>query len=266
MGPAFKLPGHCLTLHWYKYHRDQYQQALERKAVREDQYFRLFVPSYVKQLSYSIAAVDAARGSQMAQDVAKSILVSICAVVIEYYGRVNDLEVNANYMVAHDRSALPRLESRLKCAFGDRSRYEYFLALELYANDTDTADFVLPVEDKRDRDNKNRKRCLPGAPFAFWTNQTIIVDDVAKIKYGSLIPDSIIKEEESLLEGKRFKSFGCLNIIRRGKQLGIVNVESNKPYVFGKTQNTKSEITALLHPFCLLLGRVIGAEKRVENV
>ena len=219
----------------------------------------------MKQISYAIAAVEAgtfASGSEPMREVAVNILQSICAVVIEYYGLVDDLEVNANYMVAYDRSALTEVEPRLKCAHGDLKRYAYFLALEQYATPTDTADFVLPVEDRSD--SKSRKRSLPGAPFAFLTNETVIIDDVEKIKYGGLLPDNIIEEERSLLEGKKFKSFGCLNIARGGRQLGVVNVESNHPYVFGRKQDEKREITSLLHPFCLLLGRVIYARERAR--
>ncbi len=248
----------------YKYHREQYTEALERKVVHEDHYFRSFVPFYVKQISYEIAAVDGAVESPALRDVARNILSTICVVVVTYYGRLPDLEVNANYMVAYDPSALPELQSRLKCAFGDVSRYKHFLALEQYATDTDTADFVLPVEDKGD--SKSQKRSLPGAPLAFLMNQTVIVDDVSKMNFGNLVPRNIKEEEQLLLEGKKFKSFGCLNILRAGRQLGIVNVESNYPHVFGKTESEKREITALLHPFCLLLGRVIKLERGHKNV
>lgn len=243
----------------YEFHNTQYREALKRKEIREDQFLRAFLPSYIRQLSYAITAVYSYRKSpdiNKKREVETSILRSLCAVVAEYYGKQANLEVNANYMVAFHKSLIDRaILDRLRFAFGDMGRYEFFLALSEYAEDRGRENFILPVENRNSP--KAQRLSLPGAPLAFVRNNTEIVDDVGKIRYGKDIPSEVIGEMSEYFTNKNFRSFGSINIAGGGKQLGVVNVESNFTHVFGKTQAQKKEIVALLHPFCSLLAFVI---------
>jgi hypothetical protein len=258
-GPPF-TPFADYIRYGYEYHYTQYCEALKRQEAREEQYLRTFLPSYITQLSYAIAATHSYRESRdpgQKRQVEVSILQSIIAVVREYYGKVPELEVNANYMVAYRKDIVtPDMLACTKFAFGDPKRYEFFLALAEYGQDRGRENFVLPVENKNNRGAI--KSCLPGAPLAFLMNDTAIVDDVAKIRYSKGIPAETIDEISTYFEGKNFRSFGSLNIAGAGKQLGVVNVESNQTHVFGRTQKQKKEITSFLHPFCSLLAFVIA--------
>ena len=189
------------------------------------------------------------------REVIVQVLRSIQGAVREHNAHVDGLEVNCNYMRAYPKTALPELKGRLKFTFGSLDRYPWFLALEEYADDKGREDFVLPVEERRE--HKSDRKSLPGAPLAFLLNETIVIDDLDHFKYPRNLPKTVVEELRAYFEGKSFKSFGSLNIRVSGKRLGIVNVEANKPFVFGRTEEEKTEITALLHPFCQLLGQMI---------
>jgi hypothetical protein len=236
-----------------------------RKRERELQESRghvdKFLPAYFKQIPVAIAAVDHFRSQPDPTTrafVIKQILQSITAVVVEYYGEVPGLRVNSNYMVAYPKTSAPQdLDSRLRYSWGDRSRYDYFLSLEEYAFDVGREDFVLPVESKGKANYMDR--VLPGAPLAFVRNMAVVVDDTRSIEYPRGIDSGVVSEIKNYFEVKwaDFKSFACLNIAGGGKQLGIVHIESNREFVFGKSAEKQEEILSLLQPFCLLLGNII---------
>lgn len=233
----------------------------EQELLESRRHVDKFLPAYFKQVPAAIAAVDHFRSRPDAATkafVTKQILQSITAVVVEYYGEVPGLRVNSNYMVAYPKTAPPRdLESRLRYSWGDQSRYDYFLSLEEYAVDVGREDFVLPIESKGKANYMDR--ALPGAPLAFVSNMAVVVDDTASIEYAKGIDSGVVSEIKNYFEGKRadFKSFACLNIVGGGKQLGIVHIESNNEFVFGKSAEKQEEILSLLQPFCLLLGNII---------
>jgi hypothetical protein len=251
----------------FEEYRQQAEQQIDelKKEITIQQSRRhidAFLPAYFKQIPLAIAAVDHFR---MRPDratrtfVAKQILQSIAAVVFEYYGEVPGLRVNCNYMIAYHKSSPPKdLSSRLRYSWGDHSRYDYFLSLEDYAFDFGREDFVLPVEGKGTPGYLDR--VLPGAPLAFVRNMPVIVDDTKTLEYAKDTDPGVVEESKKYFEGKRedFKSFACLNILGGGKQLGIVHIESNTEFIFGKSKNKTEEILSLLQPFCLLLGNVIG--------
>ena len=220
-----------------------------------------FLPAYIEQVALAIAAVDHYRSrpdDATKSFVARQILQSIRAVVLEYYGEVDGLLVNANYMIAYHKSSPPKdWSSRLRFGWEPVSRYEYFLALEEYAFDVGRENFVLPVESKSDP--RYMDRVLPGAPHAFVTNMPVVVDDIRQIVYPSGVEAKVADDirEYFHLKWTDFKSFACLNIVGQGNQLGIVHVESNMESVFGSSEEKKQQIMSLLQPFCLLLGFVI---------
>jgi len=251
----------------YLYYRTRYEAAME--AMRNDQLkvrdlqiqsYKTYVKAYIEQVAKSIAAVEgykASPGTVGRDNVARQILRSIKAVVIAYQEKGTNVKVNVNYMVAIPRNALESSEwSKVRFSFGDAKRYSHFLALRAYAEDTEVEDFLLPVEDRNDL--QNAKLTLPGAPKAFVTCQNQFIGDTTKIEYPRGLPKDIIAGMKTYFEGKGFKSFVSLNIFQGGgKRLGVLNVDSNKPEVFGTSENQRDEIMLLLSPFCLLLGQIL---------
>jgi hypothetical protein len=247
----------------YEYHRTEYSEALTHKAEVDIQHVKAFLPSYARKITLGMAAINSpGLTPERRKDVAVQILNYICEVVTEYSGG-HEIDVNANYMIAYHKSVFPpELCPSLVFSFGNAERYEFYLALDEYARAVGRESFVVPVEGKAVQDWL--RMSLPGAPLAFLKNVTVVVDDTQKIKYAKLLPKGITQALDSYFETKEFRSFASLNIVRRGKQLGILNVESNRTRVFGRTSEEKKEFSSLLHPFCLLLGELIG-QRGIED-
>lgn len=248
----------------HAHHQKQYQEAVEGLRRRgSEEYRHKFLPLYVEKVLYAIGAADHYRASPdkaKRKEVERHILRSIRDVVREYHEYGADVQVNANYMLAFHKDALPSdLKVKIRFSFGDPARYKYYLALWEYADDREREDFVLPVEGKNDAEYASR--LLPGAPYAFCQNDTEVVDDAAQIEYFTGIPAEVIQMQKDYFRHKRLRSFACLNIAGASGQLGIVNVDSTQTHVFGQVDAQKKEIATILHPFCALLGGIIEASK-----
>ncbi len=246
-------------LYGHKHHIEKLELSLHSNKESEIRRLRRdFLPSYASQLSHSLGAIYHYRAQPAPEArklVARNILKTICAVVQGYRGKHNDIEIDANYMVAYDKSSAPR-SLPLRFAWGEKGRYKHFLALETYADDMRTKTFALPVEDESDP--QAAKRVLPGAPRAFFNDAWEIIDSTARISYPEATDKAVLKDMKDYFRQSRFKSFASLPIIGKGgKKLGIVNIDSNQEFVFGKTEDEKNEIASLVYPFCLLLGLII---------
>lgn len=240
----------------YEYYRQEYERALKERSSQIIEDLRGFLHTYSEKIALAMAAANS-RGltDERRKDVATLILQFICDVVVAYK-RTPGLEVNSNYMSAIHASKFPlERQDHVRFAFNEKSRYEFYLALGSYARDVGAESFILPVEKKG---TAGYRMSLPGAPLAFLRNDLETVDDVEKVKYRKDVPQRIRKEIDEYFKTKEFRSFGSLNIARKGKQLGIVNVESNRSHVFGRTQAEKKEFSRLLQPFCWLLGELIS--------
>jgi len=169
-------------LYGFNFYRSTSEKTLKdaqekREAFSRDQ-LAGFLPAYARQLSNAIAAISfyTENGTEgVRKEVAIQILKCIRAVVVEGYQKQNGLFINANYMVAHHKDSLPanfELEKRLRFAQKGKDEYEYFLALEGYADDDGKEQFVLPVESKNT--DGWEARLLPGAPQAFSKKSTVL--------------------------------------------------------------------------------------------
>ncbi len=247
----------------FSYYKTEFQKLLERISKDELAAYRNFIkgflPAYINQFCQSIAAIDfylASHSEAARAQVAKQILQSIRAVVIEYYSEKRYLRVNVNYMLAQlYETALPPVKERVRFAESNSAVYEHLLVLKEYAEDEGREDFALAVPG-RNR-GATERHVAPGAPEAFFRGTTTILDDTGKIAFPKGFDRGSAEHIKQYFSTKGFKSFASINIIHGGERLGVVNVESNQPFVFGKTEENKKEVEALVKPFCLLLGFVI---------
>jgi len=218
-----------------------------------------FLRKYEEQLSSAIAAVGSAQDVPASKEfVAKIILKCIQAVVTAYYPETDGLKVNANYMVAYPKDKRPDgLNDRLKFADADISIYGHFLVIEGYADAEDGDDIILPVIDENQTDWEDR--VLPGAPRAFLKRTTDVISDTGQISFPPKIPDETKAKIKDFLQRKSFRSFASISILHGSDRLGVVNIESNRGYVFGNSEQDKVNVDNSLRPFCYLLGFVIKA-------
>jgi hypothetical protein len=168
-------------------------------------------------------------------------------------------------MIAYDREKLPpALNNKIKFTYGDGSRYTHYLAITAYAEEDGKEDFVLPIEDVTELSTAIH-RSLPGAPLAFLRKNLEVVDDTRTIDYAKGLPQNLRKELVEYFRTKKFKSFGCVTITGPGAaQLGILVIESDKKYVFGKSAKSRSELNQLLQPFALSMASLILARQTLR--
>lgn len=190
----------------------------------------------------------------------------IKGVVLEYHQK-DAPQINVNVMIAYPRNQLPNeLRRKVRFTYGDHSQYSHYLAIRAYADEEGKEDFVLPIENVADS-KTSVHRSLPGAPLAFLKKDFEIIDDTQKIQYGKSLPVDLKKEVTDYFKTKSFKSFGCVTITgRNATQLGILVIESDNKYVFGKTDKAKSELNLLLKPFALLMGNLIVADQKLRSL
>lgn len=246
----------------YGYHCKQYEEALKkqkRKPRMLKNYLENFLPHYRRQLTLSIGAIEnyiSQPNETTRKFIAQQILKNIQGIVVRHYSDVRELKINANYMRAMSKTEMSdQMKEKIKFAYGDTSRYPTFLSIEHYADPLGTEDFILPVEPKH---RGWEKSILPGAPHAFNANHTNVIDDTHSVSFSKDLDLSITEEIKNYFLNKDFRSFASINIISStGKQVGIMNVESNKEKVFGQTNREKEDLAEMLQPFCALLGCLI---------
>ena len=169
--------------------------------------------------------------------------------VVQNYKRGNSSssKIRANLMLARDCTP----ETRRKLHFAESpDAVERCLELVVY-EDNERREFFLPLPPESDSD-----AALPGAPFAFLSEAPVIVDDTSKIKIGSKVPEKIQREMNSYFSSalRSFRSFASLKLIGAGSPIGVVNVESADPFVFGETEDDKRRMGEYLLPFCSVFG------------
>jgi len=146
---------------------------------------------------------------------------------------------------------LPDHQSKVQFNSLAPENYDHFLALKDYAFPDGMENFILPIDDSNDA-------LLAGAPEAFVKNRTSVIDNTAEIKFARNTARHVVKAQKAYFKRKGFKSFASLVILGEGgNPLGIVNIECNQRFIFGKTEEEKNEVSTLLHPFCSLLALVV---------
>jgi hypothetical protein len=246
----------------YRTALNEARETLKNEERSEYTYFkRDFIPLYLHMVDVAILEINYYVGDQKARrnEAIHAILATMSSVVLAYRRpRKDALSIDVSYMIAYDKSRFDRrFLEHMKFRWGHLDRYGHFLALKRFGEPITVDTFVLPVEP---RDPKRIKMVLPGAPDAYYRKETRIVADVLKdikSERGGIPPD-IVEELKVYFKQKSVRSIASLNIIgRHEKQLGIVNVTSDQPEVFGKTQAEKDDLKSLLRPLVGLLGFLI---------
>lgn len=183
----------------------------------------------------------------------KSLLDAMCNLVKAWAPDPTGLEINANYMLAlpfGTTNAVQRASMRF--TWGDQNRYGHLLVLAGQTGISAPYSLTLPVEANRDSD-----MLLPGAPEAFATRESCIVNvDSLGLRKG--IPRETRTEIERYFAQQKFKSFLSIVVMREGAATGVVNIDSNKLDIVGKGTRLENHIARALQPYCTLLGLVVS--------
>lgn len=254
----FVLHGHA----YYRKNMVEVEAALEKFEAAQgknqlERFKKKFLPKYMEQITQCITELSAGnvKSENDKKEFRRQVLRSMCAVIIALVGDIEGLKINANYMLAIERESIPPdFFSRIKFAGNDSSKYTRFLELKEYASENSGKEsIILPVD-------TDETKVLIGAPEAFLSNRTAVIDNTVKIEYSVALDPTVTKDMKSYFEHKRkqFKSFASLVIPGTGGEpLGIVNIESNQEFVFGCSEEEKNQAADLLYPFCGMLSLVL---------
>lgn len=242
--------------HYYKNWKDALAQS-RRDAIEYRN--KDVLPKYAELLAGALAMVSHFlnnKNEALRKDAIGRILRAMCDAVKAHRRTGGSIKINANLMTVYRVDERPELwRHKLKFYSGDLSDYSHVLLLDVYAYDEGSQDFALPVVDKRVP--QAEQKVLPGAPQALNENNTIVVDDTAKIQYPAYLSATLRSEIKVYFKKMRFKSFASLNVTKSGNHVGIVNVDANVKCLFGKTEAEKDQVRHLLGPFCVLLGFLV---------
>lgn len=240
----------------YSYYQDHAEEAFAAAAEAKAKKDAEFITYYTDQTALSIVALDKylpELPEEEKKEITGILLRNVVAVVSKYSEKT--LRINANYMVVIPKASMTPADYA-KVKFAETAKlndYPFFLALKEYAVNSGREEFLLPVEAKT---SGWEGRVLPGAPRAFLTNMPDVVDDTAKLKFGSGIPAGTTKDLRAYLAGKEFESFASMAIFSDGRTVGVLNVESNQPFIFGQGE-AKEHVQDLLRPYVSLFGLVL---------
>ena len=160
----------------------------------------------------------------------------------------------ANYMRAIKMAEANKdLLSLLHFTKPPHDGYDYMLVLEQYPQDEfgthPITRFALPV-------HQNEDNCLPGAPLAFRQHrwQAVVT---SRPQFAPGVPKWAQKEAASYFKKVSFKSFLCVPMIKGGKVVGVVNIESQTD-AFDPRDDRIAQVAETLQPFSTTLGSLIG--------
>lgn len=259
--PGLIFPGSSAVLHFliygYRSYDEKLKQAMKEWNESREQAINGFLPQYHLQVTGAILAVNHAlhaANPEKSRSTAQTILQNIEAVVRAYNKDVANLDISANYLrVTKSANATTDQMNAAKFLHQDWNHYEYLLILEQYARDPTPAPFALPVWKNPADINEN---ILPGAPEAFLRGGAVLVKR-KEMKFASQLPSATVKEIKAYFDQKGLVNFLAMPILSSGSTCGVLNIEANRPEVFGKDEKALKEMIGMLSPFCHLLGFLI---------
>jgi hypothetical protein len=187
-----------------------------------------------------------------------------------YYEDKADLEISANLMIRRevssykdDSGVFNRDVFNRDVHFVDENTKNdgYMCVLEIVQSSIELAQggipnkFALPV-------HKRTNEEFFGAPKAFVENKVDIISDVqnTEVLDGLLRghPSVIVERIKIFFRTIKYRSFASIPLVTtKGKTLGVINIQSNQPDIFGKNKKHQGEIISYLNPVILLLTALI---------
>lgn len=226
-----------------------------------------FLIDYTDALTdaFSIAPGISIMTEEQISDAQGSLLKFISKFVAAYYVDKTGLEISANLMVRKEITDYREDEFRQKVYFCDPARlpssYECVLVMVKTSSPLVNVpqDFALPVD-------KDEDRLFFGAPKAFVTGSDSIINNVKNDSGNGNAIDLILKGQPNVVakgirdhfQKMEYESFASIPLrTSKGKIIGVINIQSNRPYIFGKNNQDADEIKKYLTPFFSVLTALI---------
>ncbi len=189
----------------------------------------------------------------------------IASVVNTYFKEKVELDVNASLMQPRPTVEFARdkyLDAK-RVYFADQSRpcdeYRVILVVTAWAQNAPGVprEFALPV----DTDNE---RLLFGAAKAFASGDETVIADVKdannlnKLLEGQ--PPAVKREVVEFFAKQQYVSFVSLPIEFAGQVVAVLNIQSNKPNIFGEDEFYAADIKRFISPLRSIMGILLWRE------
>ncbi len=219
---------------------------------------REFLEAYSATVSSTIESVRASSGMnpEQLEHARKKVLKGIRAIVDYYYDKSEDLKINACYMLAYPTTFMPiGIEERLD--FREKQRlittYAHVLDLVMWAEDHIDLPKKLAIPVENPDEDELRFKLLPGAPRAFAMGETIVVPDTRDLdeyfkNQGKYVDAKVRERQLQFFKDHNFRSFVSFVLEHDAIKKGVLNVQSNEPFIFGKDNEHQKLVTELLRP------------------
>lgn len=239
--------------------------VIDRRRQEEpsgiDRSNRRFMKKYQEALVQSIIVLSDLPKMDRAQlaKAQQAILDAIRSVVAGCFGDKSGLQINANLMIQIPVDGLSAGDIP-GLLFVDPMRelktYRSVLWLVQWASESHCVPnpLSLPID-------KDKKRVLLGAPAAVESRTIQVIPDIrdekrlAKMLAGQ--PPSVADElKQYFADRTTFRSFASIPLVKDNEVIGVLNVQSNRPNIFGDTLDFKEQVSGLIDPLAVILSSI----------
>ncbi len=188
---------------------------------------------------------------------AQAIMKAVSDLVSRHVGTPEGVSIRTNYMSLEVNDGAEEQDGEV-FIWGDRSRYQYWLVLDCYELGIDLKRPVrlgVPSGEYEDE-------ALFGAPTAVINKGTEVVSDTTKLNFAKDVPRDIRREIRDYFarEAPHFRSFASVCAYANREVIGVVNIESSSPDVFGADAKLQKELADIVLPYCTLISTLIRDE------
>ena len=249
-----------------------FSQVWERRPkAQEERAQASFYENHIDSLRKAIINLEFLdqTSEEQLNDFIRNLLTAITSVVYSYY---DDTErkvagLNANYMLAVPVTAEMTDADFSGMHFKEKVRtiqtYSHILVMEMRDIDGDGVPdpFALPVDKADDR-------LLFGTPWAFKKGDIRIIRDTKNQKELDKLlkrqPGDIKDEvrEYFRIWGDKVRSVVSIPLGEGNNKLGVLNIHSCRPTLFGASEEDKEQILSFVMPFCDILTICLRAKIR----
>ncbi|MBV9849367.1 MAG: toll/interleukin-1 receptor domain-containing protein [Armatimonadetes bacterium] len=189
------------------------------------------------------------------------LLKTVRSVAAAFYGDKSGLEINANVMSVVPVRSRRRADYPGLAFTGARWRpdaYSHVLILRQWAEQSNRVPqhLALPV-------HRSAPAALFGAPRAFLSGEAQVVGDVRNAEELTRLlvnqPEAVAGDVRAYFAAASFRSFASWPCVYQSAPVGVLNIQSSAPNIFGDSDRHRDEISGYLRPFCFLLGAAIAA-------
>jgi hypothetical protein len=240
-----------------RYHRevekDREAVAQHRKDLEAGQVGRLAKAS--STLGLLIKSVGSATDNRR-QQLTDELLESISSVTMLTTRTPQRVRLEANYMelVPVGQATIPELAS-VKFQWPPKQQWTHLLVLRRYTGRMPSYPFALALSAQAPMDE-----VLLGAPEAYIRQQPMYVEK-RRLEFGRRVPRGIQTAVRRYMDTVPFATFVSIPIVHGTGTIGMVNIESNLPYILGESDAVLNLALDCVAPYCSLLGQLLAQRR-----